>query len=182
MAGIVVDRSISGALASRLGADATSLAAIEALHHDLRSPQPAAKHQIAVREVEFAPRAGRATDTQARDVQSDVRRDRGLHHDVCAGTWSRSPGSSADARSSSPELRARVRSICARSRCGSRRAPCSASSIRARYGVHRSSAARWVTAAHQETGTGIRAALATRLNIREPGGLIVALVTSRVEA
>lgn len=52
-----------------------------------------------------------------------------------------------------------------------------------RYGVHRSSAARWVTAAHQDLGAGIRSNLATRLAIPESQvDSIVALVTSRIEA
>jgi RNA polymerase sigma-70 factor (ECF subfamily) len=51
-----------------------------------------------------------------------------------------------------------------------------------RYGVHRSTAARWVTAAHAELGAGIRAQLATRLAIPESQvDSIVALVTSAVE-
>lgn len=51
-----------------------------------------------------------------------------------------------------------------------------------RYGVHRSSAARWVTAAHAELGAGLRAELASRLAISESQvDSIVALVTSCIE-
>jgi RNA polymerase sigma-70 factor (ECF subfamily) len=51
-----------------------------------------------------------------------------------------------------------------------------------RYGVHRSSAARWVNAAHAELGAGIRTALAARLSIPESQvDSIVALVTSRID-
>jgi RNA polymerase sigma-70 factor, ECF subfamily len=51
-----------------------------------------------------------------------------------------------------------------------------------RYGVHRSTAARWVTSAHTELGAGIRTQLATRLAIPESQvDSIVALVTSCVE-
>lgn len=51
-----------------------------------------------------------------------------------------------------------------------------------RYGVHRSTAARWVSVAHAELGAAIRAQLATRLAISESQvDSIVALVTSCVE-
>jgi RNA polymerase sigma-70 factor (ECF subfamily) len=51
-----------------------------------------------------------------------------------------------------------------------------------RYGVHRSSAARWVNGAHHELGAGIRAALASRLSLPESQvDSIVALVTSRID-
>lgn len=51
-----------------------------------------------------------------------------------------------------------------------------------RYGVHRSTAARWVGVAHSELGAAIRAQLAARLAISESQvDSIVALVTSCVE-
>jgi RNA polymerase sigma-70 factor (ECF subfamily) len=51
-----------------------------------------------------------------------------------------------------------------------------------RYGVHRATAARWLTAAREELGAHIRAELADRLKISESQvDSIVALVTSRIE-
>ncbi len=51
-----------------------------------------------------------------------------------------------------------------------------------RYGVHRATAARWLTAARDELGAHIRATLAARLAIPESQvDSIVALVTSRIE-
>jgi RNA polymerase sigma-70 factor (ECF subfamily) len=51
-----------------------------------------------------------------------------------------------------------------------------------RYGVHRATAARWITAARDELGALIRADLASRLAISESQvDSIVALVTSRIE-
>ncbi len=51
-----------------------------------------------------------------------------------------------------------------------------------RYGVHRSTAARWLDAARAELGSGIRGELARRLAIGESQvDSIVALVTSRIE-
>ena len=51
-----------------------------------------------------------------------------------------------------------------------------------RYGVHRATAARWLTAAREELGARIRSELATRLAISESQvDSIVALVTSRIE-
>jgi RNA polymerase sigma-70 factor (ECF subfamily) len=50
------------------------------------------------------------------------------------------------------------------------------------YGVHRATAARWVEAAREELGRGIRAELARRLTIAESQvDSIVQLVTSRIE-
>jgi RNA polymerase sigma-70 factor, ECF subfamily len=50
------------------------------------------------------------------------------------------------------------------------------------YGVHRATAARWLEAAREELGRGIRAHLAERLTIGESQvDSIVALVTSRIE-
>jgi RNA polymerase sigma-70 factor (ECF subfamily) len=54
--------------------------------------------------------------------------------------------------------------------------------IGALYGVHRATAARWLTNAREELGTRIRAGLAERLAIGESQvDSIVALVTSRIE-
>jgi len=54
--------------------------------------------------------------------------------------------------------------------------------IGALYGVHRATAARWLTSAREELGTRIRAGLAERLAISESQvDSIVALVTSRIE-
>lgn len=242
--GITVDReTFAQALASRLGAHAMSLAAIAALHHDVYLAIAAAGgneaaaracDQIAVREVEFAARRLRATDTQALDVQSDVRRLmfsedegrgaaiatftgrgdlRGFLRVVAARALSRriqrdrrevelgdelpdAFGSALD-----PEVvmlrehyradvdaafRAALGALSSRSRAVLRYHLLdgwSIDQIGERYGVHRSSAARWVSSAHQELGAGIRANLATRLNIPESQvDSIVALVTSRVEA
>ena len=50
------------------------------------------------------------------------------------------------------------------------------------YGVHRATAARWLTNAREELGARIRAGLAERLEIGESQvDSIVALVTSRIE-
>ncbi|MCE9576810.1 MAG: helix-turn-helix domain-containing protein [Deltaproteobacteria bacterium] len=243
-AGIVVSReTFAAALASRLGKDATSGPAIAALHHDVylaiaaaAGDEAAARacDEIAVREVEFAARRLRATDTQARDVQSDVRRLmfsedegrsaaivtftgrgdlRGYLRVVAARALSRRMtrdrreveladdlpdafGSALD-----PEVvmlrehyradvdaafRAALAALSARSRAVLRYhllEGWSIDQIGERYGVSRSSAARWVKAAHEELGAGIRATLATRLQIPESQvDSIVALVTSRVEA
>ena len=54
--------------------------------------------------------------------------------------------------------------------------------IGASYGVHRATAARWLEAARDELGRGIRARLAERLSLAESQvDSIVALVTSRIE-
>lgn len=241
--GIAVDRAAFGAaLARRLG-DALTSPAIAALHHDVYVAIAAAAgdegaaracDQIAIREVEFAARRLRATETQAADVQSDLRRLmfsadgergaaittftgrgdlRGYLRVVAARALSRRIARDrreveleddlpdAFGASLDPEVvmlrehyradvdaafRTALSALSSRARAVLRYHLLdgwSIDQIGERYGVHRSSAARWVTAAHAELGAGIRAALATRLNIPESQvDSIVALVTSRVEA
>lgn len=218
-------------------------AVIATLHHDVylaiaaaAGDEAAAKacDEIAAREVAFAARRLRATDTQAADVQSDVRRLlfssedtrgaaittftgrgdlRGYLRVVAARALSRriqrdrrevelgdelpdafGPALDPDVVMLREHYRADVdaafrsalTALSSRSRAVLRYHLLdgwSIDQIGERYGVHRSSAARWVTAAHAELGAGIRSTLAARLNIPESQvDSIVALVTSRVEA
>lgn len=225
----------------RLGPELTA-ATVRALHHDLvlaiaaadGDPTAAAAcDRIASREVDFAAGRLRATQTQADDLRSDLRRLLFVADDDRAAALTAFTGRGdlrgylrvivaraltrriqKDRREQSleddlvdavaPQIDPEVAMLRDHYRAevdaAFRRALAALSDraravlryhlldgwtideIGERYGVHRATAARWITAAHAELGAGIRSDLAARLSISDSQvDSIVALVTSRIE-